>query len=175
MGRTDWETPDHFIDFVEETLLFNFSFDVCANDNNAKCANYFTPEDDALSKEWPREPTTCWMNPPYGREIGEWLNKAYEEAKKGSFVVALVPNSTDTDWFHDEIFQKADSIFLLRGRIQFVGGNSSPPYQGSILVVYGNYDSNPYPHTIPFIYSLDWRSWLKCWKKKNDRGGIKGN
>lgn len=37
---------------------------------NAKCANFFSPEIDGLKQEWKG---TCWMNPPYGREIGKWV------------------------------------------------------------------------------------------------------
>jgi hypothetical protein len=37
------------------------------------CRRYYTKQDDGLSKKWGER---NWMNPPYGREIGEWVKKA---------------------------------------------------------------------------------------------------
>lgn len=73
-SNTDlWETPQDFFDKLNEE--FHFDLDVCALPENAKCERYFTPEQDGLSQEWRG---TCWMNPPYGRKIGAWVQKAYE-------------------------------------------------------------------------------------------------
>lgn len=73
-SNTDlWETPQDFFDKLNKE--FHFDLDVCALPENAKCEKYFTPEQDGLSKEWHG---TCWMNPPYGRQIGAWVKKAYE-------------------------------------------------------------------------------------------------
>ena len=63
-----WATPQDFFDKMNER--YNFSLDVCAIQENAKCANFFSPEIDGLKQEWKG---TCWMNPPYGREIGKWV------------------------------------------------------------------------------------------------------
>ena len=66
------ETPQDFFDLMDSE--FHFDVDVCAEDETAKCNIYYTVDDDGLSKEWNR---TCWMNPPYGREIGKWMKDFY--------------------------------------------------------------------------------------------------
>ena len=73
-----WATPQDFFDELNNE--FNFDLDVCANDENAKCAKYYTAENDGLAQDWKG---TCWMNPPYGREIGKWMRKAYESSRGG--------------------------------------------------------------------------------------------
>jgi len=61
------------------------------------------------------------MNPPYGREIGKWVKKAYQEGG----VVGLLPARTDTKWFHDYIYGKA-KIRFLKGRVKFSGKGPAP-------------------------------------------------
>ena len=73
-SKTDmWETPQDLFDRLD--AIYRFDLDVCAVPENAKCERYFTPEIDGLKQDWSG---TCWMNPPYGREIGKWVRKAYE-------------------------------------------------------------------------------------------------
>ena len=111
-SETDvWSTPQDFYNKIN--LEFDFELDVCALPSNAKCANYFTPEQDGLAQEWTG---TCWCNPPYGREIGKWIKKA-SEAK--ATVVCLVPARTDTAWWHDYAM-KAWKIHFIKGRIKFL-------------------------------------------------------
>ena len=82
-SNTDlWATPQEFFD--KYNSIYNFDIDVCANKENAKVSKFFTKEDDALVQEWSG---VCWMNPPYGRTIGEWMKKAYEESQRGALVV----------------------------------------------------------------------------------------
>lgn len=111
-SKTDlWGTPQDLFD--EMDAEFHFDLDVCALPENAKCERYFTPEQDGLVQEWDG---TCWCNPPYGRQIGKWVEKASE---CGTTVVMLIPARTDTKWFHDYIYGKAEVRFL-RGRLHFV-------------------------------------------------------
>ena len=72
--KETWATPVSFFD--ECNREFKFNIDVCASEENAKCDRFFTEKDNALEKEWLG---SCWMNPPYGKEIGKWMKKAYEE------------------------------------------------------------------------------------------------
>ncbi len=88
----DWATPSTF--FYEIDKEFNFTLDVCASNDNAKCYKWFTKERDGLRQYWGLD--RCWMNPPYGREIGKWVKKA---AESGALVVGLLPARTDTKWF----------------------------------------------------------------------------
>ena len=74
-------------------------------------------------------------NPPYGREIGRWVEKAYRTNEKhGNLVVMLLPARTDTKWFHEYIYHKAEIRFI-RGRLKFGGSKNSAPFP-SMVVIY---------------------------------------
>jgi len=140
--KTDWETPQDLFDQLNRE--FDFTLDVCANPDNAKCDFFFGPQLppytflDGLTLSWilpGRERNCCWMNPPYGREIGKWVKKAYEESLKGCTVVALLPSRTDTRYFHEYIYNKPNvEIRFVRGRIRFVGAKSVAPFPSMIVV-----------------------------------------
>ena len=133
-SKTDeWETPQDLFDELDKE--FNFVLDVCATSQNTKCVCYFNKELDGLKQNW-AEFGSCWMNPPYGREIGKWVKKAYEESQRGATVVCLLPARTDTRWFHDYIYGKAEIRFL-RGRIKFVGAENSAPFPSMIVIYRG--------------------------------------
>lgn len=121
--------------FDELNDEFNFTLDPCATDENAKCSKYFTIEDDGLSKDWSND--VVFMNPPYGREIKKWIKKAYEESLNGATVVCLIPARTDTTYWHDFIFGKANDIRFLRGRLKFGNSKNSAPFPSAIVVYQG--------------------------------------
>ena len=126
-----WATPQQF--FNDWAKLFPFTLDVCADASNAKCPRYFDREADGLRQDW--APETCWMNPPYGREIGRWVRKAYEESQKGATVVCLLPARTDTAWWHDYVIEHAQVAFI-RGRIKFGDAKSGAPFPSAVAVFY---------------------------------------
>lgn len=115
-ASNDWETP---LDVFEAlNTEFHFTLDPCATDENHKCRRYYTKEQNGLTKSWNGERVYC--NPPYGREIAAWVKKSYEESRSpDTTVVMLVPARTDTRWFHDYIYGRAEVRFL-RGRIRFL-------------------------------------------------------
>ncbi len=128
-SKTDlWETPQDFFDDLD--LEFHFDLDVCALPKNAKCGRYYTPEEDGLAQPWEG---TCWLNPPYGREIGRWVKKAADSATGGATVVMLLPARTDTRWFHDYIYGKAEIRFV-KGRLKFGGAKNSAPFPSMVVV-----------------------------------------
>lgn len=129
----EWATPQNLFDELNDE--FNFTLDPCATDENAKCSNYFTIEDDGLSKDWSND--VVFMNPPYGREIKKWINKAYEESLNGATVVCLIPARTDTTYWHDFIFGKTNDIRFLRGRLKFGKSKNSAPFPSAIVVYRG--------------------------------------
>ena len=115
-SRSDlWETPQALFD--ELNAEFDFQLDACALPSNAKCARYFTPDIDGLKQPWRGR---VWCNPPYGREIGKWVAKA-ASAAESEVVVMLLPARTDTRWFHEFIYKRAEIRFL-KGRLKFGGG-----------------------------------------------------
>lgn len=131
-----WCTPQDFFDKLNEE--FDFVLDAAATDKTAKCGTYFTPETDGLSQSWDRG-GAVFCNPPYGREIGKWVQKAHEEAIAGGYpIVLLIPARTDTSYFHDHIYGKAEIRFI-RGRLRFTDddGNAADPAPfPSMVVIY---------------------------------------
>jgi phage N-6-adenine-methyltransferase len=127
-SETDlWATPQDFFD--KQNAIYNFTLDVCATDDNAKCKKYFTKNDDGLNKEWHG---VCWMNPPYGREIKQWMHKAYNESLKGVTIVCLVPARTDTVWWHE--YAMKGNIEFIRGRLKFGNAKNSAPFPSALVV-----------------------------------------
>lgn len=124
-----WGTPQ--ATFNELHAEFGFTVDVCAVPSNAKCAAYFSPEDNGLVQDWSGE--VCWMNPPYGRGIGKWIEKAHAESMRGALVVALLPARTDTRWFHEHIKGVAEIRFI-RGRLYFNDADGRAPFPNMVVI-----------------------------------------
>lgn len=125
--RDDWETPEFL--FRGLNAEFGFELDVCAEAETAKCRRYFDRRTDGLKKRWEG---VCWMNPPYGRSIGKWMEKAYEESLRGATVVCLVPARTDTRWWHQ--YATRGEIRYLRGRLKFGNADAGAPFPSAIVV-----------------------------------------
>jgi phage N-6-adenine-methyltransferase len=132
-SKTDeWETPQWLYDELNEE--WQFMVDVCASEQNKKHWLFWDKENDGLKQDWHRY-TTCWMNPPYGREIGKWVKKAYEESQKGATVVCLLPARTDTIWFHE--YCTKGEIRFLKGRLKFGDSKNPAPFPSMIVIFKG--------------------------------------
>lgn len=130
-NKHDWSTPDSLYNELDEE--FHFTCDVAASDWNAKHSSYFDEVSDGLSREWNG---VCWMNPPYGREISKWVEKAHNESQRGVVVVCLLPARTDTHWWHTWVM--GHEIRFLRGRVHFSqrDGSSGPaPFPSAVVVM----------------------------------------
>ncbi len=138
-SKTDeWATPQALFDELDAE--FHFTLDPCANSENYKCAVYYTKEQDGLSQDWGGHVVFC--NPPYGRQIKNWVEKASNESQKpDTTVVMLIPARTDTTYFHDFIYNKAEIRFI-RERITFVGDKNYPAPFPSMIVVFKNKKEN---------------------------------
>jgi site-specific DNA-methyltransferase (adenine-specific) len=131
----EWETPKDLFNKLDQE--FNFWLDVCATEENKKVGLYISKEQDGLKQKWSEYVIpTCWMNPPYGKEIGKWVKKAYEESLNGATVVCLLPARTDTKWFHEYILGKAEIRFL-KGRLRFGDSKDSAPFPSMIVIFRG--------------------------------------
>lgn len=128
-SKTDqWATPQKF--FNEWNALYGpFDIDVCADSTNAKCPVYFDKEADGLKQPWVGR---CWMNPPYGRDIGAWMKKAIQSYGEGATVVCLVPARTDTKWWHD--YAMRGDIIFIKGRLKFGDAKNSAPFPSAIII-----------------------------------------
>ena len=125
-----WATPQDFFDKLNDE--FHFDLDPCATPDNAKCPIFFTKEEDGLSKDWQGYRVFC--NPPYGRAIAAWVKKCYEESRKSdTLVVMLIPARTDTSYFHDYIYHKAELRFI-RGRLKFGGSQQGAPFPSMVVI-----------------------------------------
>lgn len=128
----EWATPQDFFDRLN--MEFEFTLDPCATDDNHKCDKYFTEQDDGLAQDWGKN--VVFMNPPYGKVIGDWVKKAYESWQGGAIVVCLLPARTDTRWFHDYIYGQAEIRFV-KGRLKFGDGKSPAPFPSMVVVFRG--------------------------------------
>ena len=130
-SKTDiWETPKDLFDTLNKE--FNFTLDVCALPENAKCEKYYTPENNGLSQNWDG---IIWCNPPYGRRIGSWVRRALFASVAGNTVVMLLPARTDTRWFHEYIYNRKNvEIRFLKGRLRFGNAKNSAPFPSMVVV-----------------------------------------
>lgn len=121
---------------------FNFSHDVCAALETAKCPTYWTAEDDALSKDWHLESNKTfsnwlWCNPPYSN-IMPWVEKAAQAQRDGTGVVMLVMADPSVKWFTKALESASEVRFMTEGRLSFlmdgkpVNGNN----RGSVIFVF---------------------------------------
>ena len=130
--KQDWATPQGLFDVVDRE--FAFGLDAAATAENTKCFHFISEE--SLDQDWEAlRPGhhAVWLNPPYGKEIGKWVEKAYRESVKGCTVVVLTFARTDTKWWHDWAMRAAE-IRLIKGRVKFVGATASAPAPSCLLI-----------------------------------------
>jgi hypothetical protein len=129
--KDEWLTPPDLVH-----ALGTFDLDPCAPVNRPweTAARHYSVLDDGLHQPWFGR---VWLNPPYGRETGIWL----ERLRKHGNGIALVFARTETHMFFNCIWSDADAVLFLRGRLAFfhvdgtVGGHAGAP---SCLVAYGH-------------------------------------
>lgn len=126
--REDWPTPKPLFEYLDG--IFHFTLDVCANSDNYKVSRYFDEETNGLNQDWTKD--ICFMNPPYGRKIPEWVKKARLTGERGGIVVGLLPVRTETRWWEDVML--ASEIWFIQGRITFEGATGSAPFPSAIVI-----------------------------------------
>jgi site-specific DNA-methyltransferase (adenine-specific) len=128
----EWSTPQDLFDRLHAE--HQFTLDVCATTENAKCERYFTRAEDGLAQTWTGR---VWCNPPYGREIPAWMRKAWESAQStAELVVALVPARPGSRWFQDYVMPRLreGDVELMPGRLRFGGAEHSAPFDSAVVV-----------------------------------------
>lgn len=130
--KTDvWLTPPEILRSLGE-----FDLDPCSPIARPwNTANkHYTIEDDGLALDWFGQ---VWLNPPYGKVIGQWMKKMSTHGQG----VALIFARTETDFFQRFVFPFADSLLFLCGRLNFCNAlgmrsrmNAGAP---SVLIAYG--------------------------------------
>ena len=130
----DWATPMDFFEKVKEEFG-EFDLDPAADPLNAKAPRFFTASDDGLSRHWLGD--LVWLNPPYGRVIAKWVEKALQEFDNGnaSKIVMLLPARTCTRWFWS-FYERPDvEVRFIKGRLKFGDGKGSAPFPSMLVVV----------------------------------------
>lgn len=130
----NWPTPQDFFDNLNEE--FHFTLDPCADDSNYKCPKYYTEAENGLKQDWSGDSVFC--NPPYGRDISKWVRKCLEEVYSGGCrcAVMLLPARTDTKWFHNYIYHRAEVRFV-KGRLKFGGQKQPAPFPSMVVIFRG--------------------------------------
>ena len=131
----NWATPQEFFDKLS-WRFGPFDLDPCASPHNTKCANFYTEAEDGLSKDWTGH--TTFVNPPYGRGIERWIEKAKISAQsENTKVVMLIPARTDTKYWHEHVM-KASEIHFVKGRLKFGDSENSAPFPSAVIVFDGS-------------------------------------
>ena len=148
--KMDWVTPPEIFDPLQAE--FDIGFDVACSSENARTefGLYADKGWDGLNEDWPFW-LTCWMNPPYGRVLKAWIQKAWEEKQHGVTTVCLVPARTDTNWWatfwdheNHRMRDAADEVRFIKGRIKFMVRHEGEwqrlapaPFPSAIVVLRG--------------------------------------
>jgi len=117
-GNNNWSTPQWFFDYFNKQ--YGFQVDLAANEDNTKCPNWIDETNNSLDQNWSELRTWCWLNPPYGRDLKYWIEKAYYEMNKGAKICMLIPASVGTIYWEKYILNKVKTIYFIIGRVPFV-------------------------------------------------------
>ena len=124
-----WATPPEIFNPLNEE--FCFTLDVAASKENRKVERYIDEETDGLEQSWKDE--VCWCNPPYGRIVPKWIEKAKAESENGATSVLLILAKTNTKWFH-ELCMTASEIRFVKGRPKFIGAKDGLPFPLMLVI-----------------------------------------
>jgi site-specific DNA-methyltransferase (adenine-specific) len=132
----NWETPQWLFD--ELNAKYSFNLDPCCTAETAKCNKFFAKETNGLNQSWAGH--TVFMNPPYGREIGQWMKKAYLEAlQPNTLIVCLVPARVDTAWWCD--YATRGDVYFFQGRLKFGSAKNGAPFPSALVIFGSNHTS----------------------------------
>jgi transcriptional regulator with XRE-family HTH domain len=129
-----WASPQALLDRLYAALGAPLDLDPCSPGRSrcrVRAAVHYTEDDDGLALPWHG---LVYMNPPYGRSVGQWTAKARAEAEAGRAVavIGLLPARTDTLWWHRDVAARAH-VFLLKGRLAFGAGDSVAPFPSAVV------------------------------------------
>lgn len=126
----EWLSPPSLI-----KKLGHFDLDPCTpiNPPFIHAENNFTIKENGLSKEWFGR---VYLNPPYGKGMELWM----EKLKHHGNGIALLFARTETKCFFAHVWNDADAVLFVKGRIKFYnldGLQTGTPGAPSIFVAYG--------------------------------------
>lgn len=135
--KQDWQTPKDFFDKYNK--IYKFKIDLACTLSNCLCPEGLHHDlgVDALAIDWAVELSgnAGWLNPPYGKELKYWVQKAAVEAEDGAKIVMLIPARTDTKYFHEYIYNNPRaSIEFIKGRLKFSNAKNAAPFPSMVVV-----------------------------------------
>lgn len=131
LQKDKWQTDPKVFKPLNDQ--YNFTLDPCCEIHTALCDKFYTEKENGLIQKWEGE--TVFVNPPYSRgNIDQWMKKCYEESLNGTTVIALIPVSTSSNWWHEYVWNKS-KIHYFKGRLRFVGAPFTAPFS-SCLAIY---------------------------------------
>lgn len=156
LGKDDWMTPPEVFDPVNQVAQFDL--DACAtNLDAARVDPFIDPKTDALRVRWADYGRRVWCNPPYGRDIRHWFEKAAHACLDGcELVVLLAYANTDTTYWREYVARHPMvwSVVFLTPRVKFVRPDGEPATgapKGSALICY-SHRPRPSGSRIPHAY-----------------------
>ncbi len=135
MKSDDWLTPPDLLEAIGAPDFFDL--DPCASMGQPwQTADIqFTKVDNGLTKPWHG---TVWMNPPYSRENAKWFARLADHGDG----IGLTFARTETEFFRRHVWERADALFFIYGRLHFhyPNGARCPNNSGgpSVLIAYGD-------------------------------------
>lgn len=125
-------TPPEVIEAAIE-CMGQIDLDPCSNslvDPNVPAARHYTREENGLIHPWAGK---VYLNPPYGSEIGRWVEKLifeYTYANHTEEAIALLPARTDTAWWYA---LRDYPCCLVHGRLKFGNAEIGAPFPSAIF------------------------------------------
>ena len=130
-------TPSQYLE-AAWTVLGTIDLDPasCAEANRiVRAKNFYTADDNGLVREWSGN---VWLNPPYGRHVGDFVDKfvgEYSARRITAGIVLINAHCTDTEWFQS----LWDGVLCFTNhRINFYGDDErSGSTHGSVFIYFG--------------------------------------
>ena len=140
-GENEWYTPADIIESARKAMG-GIDCDPASSplaNETVKASEFFTKEDDGLSKEWRGN---IWMNPPYAQPlIAQFAEAVASKYEAGEFeqAIILVNNATETQWFQ-RLLAVASGVCFPSSRIRFLSpdGKKGSPLQGQAILYVGS-------------------------------------
>lgn len=137
VGTNEWLTPPDLL-----AKLGEFDLDPCSPINRpwSTAKHHYTLLDDGLKLDWWGR---VFLNPPFDRyTIEEWMRRMADHNDG----IALLFARTDNDAYHNQIFDRADSLLFINKRLHFynVQGERAKANCGApcVLIGYGEENSD---------------------------------
>lgn len=137
----EWYTPPEYIE-IARSVLGKIDLDPASNalaQTWIKAGKFFTVEDDGLKQQWFGR---VWCNPPYGRTVNLWLEKANTQYQSGNTQeTILLLNRTGAAWYK-KLKKNVNAICEAEKRIAFLDATSkrkkSPSHYNDFLYLGSN-------------------------------------